>query len=99
MSTIGYCELEVLEGNLYYCKEAGGSYAPAVVGFEFKNGRSYPIYDAYVEFKNALLEVFLSIFDFLVCDCDLGILKSLFFNSSSIFVYNDRCCSHIFHLL
>ncbi|KAI5434745.1 DNA repair protein RAD4 [Lathyrus oleraceus] len=36
-------------------------YAPAMVGFEFKNGRSYPVYDGIVvcaEFKDALLEAF-----------------------------------------
>lgn len=35
-------------------------YAPAMVGFEFKNGRSYPVYDGIVvcaEFKDVLLEV------------------------------------------
>lgn len=35
--------------------------APAMVGFEFKNGRSYPVYDGIVvcaEFKDVLLEVF-----------------------------------------
>ncbi|XP_058748032.1 DNA repair protein RAD4 isoform X2 [Vicia villosa] len=36
-------------------------YAPAMVGFEFKNGRSYPVYDGIVvcaEFKDTLLEAF-----------------------------------------
>lgn len=35
-------------------------YAPAMVGFEFRNGRSIPVYDGIVvcsEFKNAILEV------------------------------------------
>lgn len=37
-------------------------YAPAMVGFEFKSGRSFPVYDGIVvcaEFKDVLLEVFL----------------------------------------
>ncbi|MED6161563.1 hypothetical protein PIB30_061985 [Stylosanthes scabra] len=36
-------------------------YAPAMVGFEFKNGRSYPVFDGIVvcaEFKDVLLEAF-----------------------------------------
>ncbi|KAL2317281.1 hypothetical protein Fmac_031157 [Flemingia macrophylla] len=36
-------------------------YAPAMVGFEFKNGRSYPVFDGIVvcaEFKDALLEAY-----------------------------------------
>jgi xeroderma pigmentosum group C-complementing protein len=35
--------------------------APAMVGFEFKNGRSYPVHQGIVvcaEFKDVLLEVF-----------------------------------------
>lgn len=35
-------------------------YAPAMVGFEFKNGQSYPVFDGIVvcsEFKDAILEV------------------------------------------
>ena len=38
-------------------------YAPAMVGFEFRNGRSYPIYDGIVvcsEFKDVILEVGIS---------------------------------------
>ena len=38
-------------------------YAPAMVGFEFKNGRSHPVFEGIVvcaEFKDALLEVFSS---------------------------------------
>lgn len=38
-------------------------YAPALVGFEFRNGRSYPIYDGIVvcsEFKDVILEVGIS---------------------------------------
>ncbi|KAK7385674.1 hypothetical protein VNO78_31458 [Psophocarpus tetragonolobus] len=36
-------------------------YAPAMVGFEFKNGRSYPVFDGIVvcaEFKDVLLEAY-----------------------------------------
>lgn len=36
-------------------------YAPAMVGFEFRNGRSHPVFDGIVvcaEFKDVLLEVF-----------------------------------------
>ncbi|XP_050946372.1 DNA repair protein RAD4 isoform X2 [Cucumis melo] len=36
-------------------------YAPALVGFEFRNGRSYPIYDGIVvcsEFKDVILETY-----------------------------------------
>lgn len=36
-------------------------YAPAMVGFEFRNGRSYPIYDGIVvcsEFKDVILEAY-----------------------------------------
>ncbi|KAJ7964480.1 DNA repair protein RAD4 [Quillaja saponaria] len=36
-------------------------YAPAMVGFEFRNGRSYPVFDGIVvctEFKDAILEAF-----------------------------------------
>ncbi|KGN51059.1 DNA repair protein RAD4 isoform X2 [Cucumis sativus] len=36
-------------------------YAPAMVGFEFRNGRSYPIYDGIVvcsEFKDVILETY-----------------------------------------
>jgi xeroderma pigmentosum group C-complementing protein len=35
--------------------------APAMVGFEFKNGRSYPVHQGIVvcaEFKDVLLEVY-----------------------------------------
>lgn len=38
-------------------------YAPAMVGFEFRNGRSTPVYDGIVvcaEFKDIMLEVNLS---------------------------------------
>lgn len=38
-------------------------YAPAMVGFEFRNGRSYPIYDGIVvcsEFKDVIVEVGIS---------------------------------------
>ena len=42
-------------------------YAPAMVGFEFRNGRSYPIYDGIVvcsEFKRVILEVGISLYHF-----------------------------------
>ena len=41
-------------------KRLGIDYAPAMVGFEFRNGRSYPVFDGIVvcaEFKDAILEV------------------------------------------
>lgn len=45
-------------------KKLNVDYAPAMVGFEFKNGRSYPLYNGIVvcsEFKDMILDVSLSI--------------------------------------
>ncbi|KAJ4826704.1 hypothetical protein Tsubulata_023393 [Turnera subulata] len=44
----------------YVAKRLEIDYAPAMVGFEFRNGRSVPVYDGIVvcaEFKDAILEV------------------------------------------
>lgn len=41
-------------------KRLGIDFAPAMVGFEFRNGRSVPVYEGIVvcdEFKGAILEV------------------------------------------
>jgi xeroderma pigmentosum group C-complementing protein len=48
--------------------------APAMVGFEFKNGRAHPVYNGIVvcaEFKDILLEVFLFPMNKLYC-CGLA---------------------------
>ncbi|XP_057441963.1 DNA repair protein RAD4 isoform X3 [Lotus japonicus] len=45
----------------YVAKRLEIDYAPAMVGFEFRNGRSYPVFDGIVvcaEFKDALLEAY-----------------------------------------
>ena len=43
-------------------KRLGIDFAPAMVGFEFRNGRSVPVYEGLVvcsEFRDAVLEVML----------------------------------------
>lgn len=44
----------------YVAKRLEIDYAPAMVGFEFRNGHSHPVFDGIVvcaEFKDAILEV------------------------------------------
>lgn len=44
----------------YVAKRLEIDYAPAMVGFEYKNGQSFPVFDGIVvcsEFKDAILEV------------------------------------------
>lgn len=44
----------------YVAKRLEIDYAPAMVGFEFKNGQSYPVFDGIVvcaEFRDAIVEV------------------------------------------
>lgn len=68
-------------------KRLGIDFAPAMVGFEFRNGRSIPIYEGIVvcdEFKGAILEVIsiltmwwiLGIFIYLVGYLRLGLVST-----------------------
>ena len=56
-------------------KRLGINFAPAMVGFEFRNGRSVPVYEGIVvctEFKEVILEVIANIprlSDFYDWDC------------------------------
>jgi hypothetical protein len=46
----------------YVAKRLEIDYAPAMVGFEFRNGHSHPVFDGIVvcaEFKDAIVEVIL----------------------------------------
>lgn len=57
-------------------------YAPAMVGFEFRNGRAVPVYDGIVvctEFKDAILEVTTSNFLNSKLDPQLKVLLAPFF--------------------
>lgn len=48
-------------GLVPIAKRLGIDFAPAMVGFEFRNGRSVPVYEGLVvctEFKDAILEVY-----------------------------------------
>lgn len=64
-------------------KRLGINFAPAMVGFEFRNGRSVPVYEGIVvctEFKEVILEVmpnFPRLSDFF--DWDWWLLKSCAF--------------------